>query len=62
MYNLRSQTGGDVPSRGLQDGQHGHTPPEVEESAAIGGYVLVMAGARAEKVAEFIVSPTEPSG
>src|SRR5690349_951152 len=46
----------------LQDGQHGHGPLEVEESAAIGGNVLVVAGARAEDVAQFIVSATEPSG
>src|SRR4051794_34367262 len=49
-------------SCGLQDGQHGHTPPEVEQSASVGGNMLVMAGAEAEKVAEFIVSATEPSG
>src|SRR4051795_12607767 len=49
-------------SCGLQDGQHGRGPPEVEESAAIGGNMLVMAGAEAEKVAQFIVSATEPSG
>jgi hypothetical protein len=49
-------------SRGLQDGQHGRGPPEVEQSAAIGGYVLVVAGARAEEVAQFIVSPAEPGG
>jgi hypothetical protein len=46
----------------LQDGQHDHGPPEVEESAAIGGNVLVVAGVRAEEVAQFIVSATEPSG
>jgi hypothetical protein len=33
-------------SRGLQDGQHGHTPPEVEQSASVGRTMLVMAGAR----------------
>src|SRR3954464_4530597 len=47
-------------SCGLQDGQHGHTPPEVEQSAAIGGNMLVGAGARTEEVAEFVVSATEP--
>ena len=46
----------------MQDGQHGRGPPEVEESAAIGGYVLVVAGARAEEVAQFIVCATEPGG
>jgi hypothetical protein len=48
--------------RGLQDGQHRHTPPEKEESLAIGGHVLMEAGTRAEEVAQFIVSATEPSG
>ena len=59
-YSLCSQTCGAVPSRGLQDGQHGHTPAEVEQSASVGGYVLVMAGAEAEEVAQFIVGPAEP--
>src|SRR3954468_20188222 len=49
-------------SCGLQDGQHGHTPPEVEQSASVGGNVLMVAGARAEKVAQLIVSVTEPGG
>src|SRR4051812_24760373 len=61
-HSLCSRTCGDVPSCGFQDGQHGRGPPEVEESAAIGGNMLVVAGAEAEKVAEFIVSPAEPSG
>src|SRR3954468_23251564 len=61
-YSLCSRTCGDVPSRGFQDGQHCHGPPEEEQSASVGGYVLVMAGAEAEKVAEFIVGPTEPGG
>ena len=59
-YSLCSRTCGDVPSRGFQDGQHGHGPPEVEQSLAIGGNMLMMAGAEAEKVAEFIVGPAEP--
>jgi hypothetical protein len=46
----------------LQHAQHGHGAAEELESAAIGGNMLVMAGARAEKVAEFIVSATEPGG
>ena len=49
-------------SCGLQDGQHGHTPPEVERSAAIGGNMLMVAGAEAEEVAQLIVSPAEPGG
>ena len=47
---------------GLQEGQHGHGPPEELESAAIGGNMLVVAGARTEEVAEFIVSPAELGG
>ena len=39
----------------MQDGQHGRGPPEVEQSLAVGGNMLVMAEAEAEKVAEFIV-------
>jgi hypothetical protein len=54
-YSLCSRTCGDVSSCGLQDGQHGRGPPEVEQSLAVGGNMLVMAGAEAEKVAEFIV-------
>jgi HTH-like domain len=49
-------------SCGLQNGQHGRGPPEVEQSAAIGGNMLMVAGARAEEVAQFIVSPAEPGG
>src|SRR4051812_24370455 len=61
-YSLCFRTCGDVPSRGFQDGQHGRGPPEVEQSLAVGGNVLVMAGAEVEKVAEFVVGPAEPSG
>ena len=61
-YSLCSRTGGNVPSRGFQDGQHGHGAAEELESAAIGGNMLVVAGARTEKVAQFIVSPAEPGG
>ena len=49
-------------SCGLQDGQHCHTPPEKEESLAVGGHMLMVAGARAEDVAQFFVRPAEPSG
>src|SRR5215218_4251151 len=59
-YNLCSRTCGDVPSRGFQDGQHRHGPPEVKQLLAVGGNMLVVAGARAEKVAEFVVGPAEP--
>ena len=61
-YSLCFRTGGNVPSRGFQDGQHGHGAAEELESAAIGGHVLMLAGARAEEVAQFIVSPAEPGG
>src|SRR3954464_10353944 len=62
QYNLCSRTCDDVPSRGFQDGQHRHGAAEELESAAISGNVLMGAGARAEKVAQFIVSPAEPGG
>src|SRR3954469_16035748 len=61
-YSLCSRTGDDVRSRGFQDGQHRHGAAEELESAAIGGNMLVMAGAEAEKVAQFVVSPAEPGG
>ena len=41
---------------------HGRGSPEVEQSASVGGNVLMVAGARAEIVAQFIVSPAEPGG
>ena len=34
----------------------------MEQSAAIGGNMLMGAGAEAEEVAQFIVSPAEPGG
>src|SRR3954451_17432263 len=49
-------------SCGLQDGQHGCGPSEEKQSPAVGGHMLMVAGARAEEVTEFIVSPTEPGG
>src|SRR5215203_1427232 len=61
-YSLCSRTCGDVQSCGFQDGQHRHGAAEELESAAIGGNVLMVAGARAEEVAQFIVSPAEPGG
>src|SRR5215211_7133340 len=51
----------DPGSCSLQDGQHRHGAAEELESAAIGGNVLVVAGTRAEEVAQFIVSATDPS-
>ena len=47
-------------ARGLQESQHRHDPPEEEESASVGGNMLVVAGAEAEDVAQFIVSAAEP--
>src|SRR5215207_2033818 len=49
-------------SCGLQNGQHGRGPPEVEQPASVGGNMLVVAGAEAEEVAQFVVSPAEPGG
>ena len=49
-------------SCGLQDGQHGRGPPEVEQSASVGGNMLMVAGAEAEDVAQFVVGPAEPGG
>lgn len=49
-------------SRGFKDGQHGHSPSEVKQTAAEeGGNVLVVAGLNAEKVAELVITATEPS-
>ena len=56
----RGESGGR--SSGLQDAQHGYGSPEKEQSAAICGNVLVVAGAEAEEVAELIVAAAEPSG
>src|SRR4051794_1953152 len=56
-YSLCFRTDDDLLSRGFQDGQHRHAAAEELEPAAIGGNVLIVARARAEKVAEFIVSP-----
>jgi hypothetical protein len=60
-YSLCPRTCSDAPLCSFQDGQHRHTPPE-EESLAVGGHMLMVAGARAEKVAQLIVSATEPGG
>src|SRR5918998_5281720 len=47
-------------SRGPQDGEHGRGPTEEEHSAAVCGDMLVVTGAGAEDVSEFIVPPAEP--
>jgi len=39
----------DMPLCGFQDGEHGYSPVEEQMSAAVGGNVLVVASARAEK-------------
>src|SRR4051794_41927290 len=56
-YNLCSQTCGDVPLRGFQDGQHRHATAEELESAAIGGEVLWGGGAGEGGVAPLILRP-----
>src|SRR4051794_22028529 len=61
-YSVCCRTCGDIRSGGRHDGPHGRGLPELEQSLAVGGHVLVMAGAEAEKVAQFIVSPAEPGG
>ena len=61
-YRLSFRADDDVPSRGLQDGLHGHAAAEERESVALGENVLVMAGAGAQEVAQFVVCATEPSG
>ena len=48
-------------SSGFQEAQHGHGSPDKEQPAAIGGDMLVTAGAEAEEVAELIVAAAEPS-
>ena len=47
---------------GFQEAQHCHGSPEEEQPAAIGGDMLVTAGAEAEKVAELIVASAESGG
>src|SRR5687767_2044355 len=54
-YRLCFRTGDDVRSCGFQHAQHRHSAAEELEAAPIGGNRLVMAGAEAEKVAEFVV-------
>src|SRR5688572_16954127 len=45
------------PSGRFEDGQHRRGPAEQEQPTAVGGDVLVVAGAGSEEVAEFVVSP-----
>lgn len=61
-YDLRFQARGGAVPCGFQDGQHGHCAAEVEQSAACGGDALVVAGARSEEVAQFLVGSAEPAG
>jgi hypothetical protein len=44
----------------FEDGQHRRGPAEEERAAAVGGDVLVLAGAGSEEVVELVVSPAEP--
>src|SRR5215212_608200 len=46
----------------LQDGEHSGCTTEMEQSAAVGGNVLAVAGAEAEKGAELVIASTEPRG
>ena len=48
------------PSGCFEDGQHRRGPAEQEQPTAVGGDVLVVAGAGSEEIAEFVVSPAEP--
>jgi hypothetical protein len=62
MHGLRSRTSGCLSLRGFQDAQHGRRATEKVQASAIGGNVLVVTGARAKKVAQFVVGPAEPGG
>jgi hypothetical protein len=53
---------GDARSCGFEEAQHGHGPAKEEQSAAVGGDKLVVAGAKAEEVAELVVTAAEPGG
>ncbi len=46
--------------RGLEDCEGGGGTAEMKPATAGGGDVLVVAGAEAEEVAEFVVASTEP--
>ena len=59
-YSLSSWSAANPGSRGFQYAQHRHSAAVKLESATIGGNMLVVAEAKAEEVAEFVVSPTEP--
>jgi hypothetical protein len=52
----------DVGSGGLQQVQYGGRAAKEVESAAVGGNMLVLAGAGAEEVAHLIVALAEPVG
>ena len=51
---------GELRLRGLHDRKRSRGATEVEQAAAVGGDVLVVASAGAEEVAEFVVAATEP--
>src|SRR5215218_572722 len=61
-YGACLRTCGEGRSGRFEEGQHGRGPAEQEQSTAVGGDVLVVAGAGAEEVAELVVSPAEPGG
>ena len=53
---------GDARSCGFEEAQHGRGPAKEEQSAAVGGDRLVVAGAETEEVAELVVTAAEPGG
>lgn len=51
-----------VPLCRFQDGQHGRGAAKGAQPAMVGGDMLVVAGAGSEKVAQLVVTATEPGG
>src|SRR5215217_8813482 len=51
---------GELRLRGLEHGERAAGTTEVKQATAVGGDGLVVAGARAEEVAELVVASTEP--
>jgi hypothetical protein len=53
--------GDDVQSGGFQQAQYGRSAAKEVESAAVGGDMLMLAGAGAEEVTQLIVGLAEPA-
>ncbi len=53
---------GEFRLRRLEDGEHGCGATEVKQATPVGRDRLVVAGAEAEAVTEFVVASTEPLG